>query len=254
MNNFTTPSPKNIHFDEDWSSHPAVEWITAHKNLLLGIFLGLMLFLILASQFINWRTLNAEKDFFQAQTLFTQFQNSAIQQPTENSTAAADFDQLEALLQRHPELKPKYDGGLAQSFLINGQTEQAQPIIEGIFKRTQPDHLSLYQDYTQTSLLIGHGKFEESLQRALKLKTSLDQLDEKGPPLLYIFNLIRIATLYQQASRFQEELNVWDQLQNQPQLRESLMAVNQAFKMGQATLNQYIEERKVALAATINQK
>lgn len=241
MNNSSNPSPKNIHFDEDWSSHPAVEWISAHKNLLLGAFLGLIAVLIIASQLINWRTLNAEKDYFQAQAMFTQFQQLATQ---ENSNADADFEQLETLLQRHPELKPKYEGALAQTFLITGQTPQAQTLIDDIFKRTQPDHLQLYQDYTQTSLLIAQGHYPEALQRSQQLKTSLNQIGEEANPLLYVFNLIRLGMLYQQTGQTQEELNIWDQLQNQTKRIEGVLAANQVLKMGQASLNQYIEERK----------
>lgn len=247
MNN-PSSSPKNLQFDEDWSAHPAIEWLSTHKNILLWALIGLIAFLIIASQLINWRTLNAEKDFFQAQTTFNQFQQAATQ-PQENSMATVDFEQLEAIMQRHPELKPKYEGALAQTFLINGQIPQAQAFIEDIFKRTTPDHLQLYQSYTQTSLLIGQKQYAEGLQQALRLKTTLDQLGEEANPILYVFNLIRIAALYQQTGQIQEELNIWDQLQNQMKRSEALLVANEAFIVGHASLHQYIKERKDALTS-----
>jgi hypothetical protein len=247
MNKYSkSPSLNNIQFDEDWSSHPAIEWLSAHKNILLWAFFGLVATLIIVSRLIAWRTLDAEKDFFQIQTAFTQFQQAAIT-PTDSSTAAADLEQLKALMQQHPELKPKYEGPLAQTLLINGQIPEAQIFIEDIFKRTQPDHLQFYQDYTQTSLLIGQGHYADALERAEQLKSSLDQLAEGVNPILYVFNLIRLAMLYQQTHQPQAEWNAWEELQNQPQRMEAVLTASQVLKIGNASLNQYIEERKNVL-------
>ena len=44
------------------------------KQIFLWGFIGLLVLLIAASRFAVMRTLNAEKDFFQAQAAFTQFQ------------------------------------------------------------------------------------------------------------------------------------------------------------------------------------
>lgn len=242
----TSTSLKNLDLNEDWTSHPTIEWLSNHKNMLLWAFFALIALLVIASRFITWQTLNSEKDFFQAQILFTQFQQAPTN-PTENSSSTSDLDELEAIMQRHPELKPKYEGPLAQTLLINGQTSQAQPFIEDIFKRTKPDHLQLYQDYTQTSLLIGQQNYPEALHRAQQLKATFDQTNEIVNPILYVFNLIRLAMLYQQTDQPQEELKAWEELQTQPQLLDSVFAANQMLKIGQVSLNQYIEERKQTL-------
>ncbi len=241
-------SPKNLSFDEDWSSHPAIEWLSAHKKILLWALFALIALLILASRFAAAKTLNAESDFFQAQTTFTQFQQAAITPTAENSSAPTDLEQLEAIMLRHPELKPKYEGSLAQTLLINGNIAQAKPFIEDIFNRTKSDHLQLYQDYTQTSVLIGEGSYSEALHQAQQLKSTLDQLTAEANPILYVFNLIRLAMLYQQTEQAEQELKTWNELQNQPQRLEAVLAASQVLKAGQASLNQYIEERKNALA------
>ncbi len=239
-------SLNNVDLGEDWSSHPAIEWLSANKKFLLWGFLALLACLILAYRMIATRTLNAESDFFQAQTAFTQFQQASLS--SEENSAEADLQQLQAILQRRPELKPKYEGALAQTLLITGQTAQAQNFAEDIFKRTQPDHLQLYQNYSQTSLLIAEGRYADALQQAQQLQATLDQLNEKANPTLYVFNLIRLAMLYQQTGQPQEELQVWEQFQNQPSYRlDFVLAANHALKVGQASLNQYIEERKQAL-------
>lgn len=241
----TSSSLNNIHFDEDWNSHPAIEWLSAHKNTLLWAVVGLIIALIIASRLVTWRNLDAEKDFFQAQTAFTQFEQAAGN--ATDDTAAADLEQLQAIMQRHPELKPKYEGPLAQTLLIMGQVPQAQTYIEDTFRRTQPDHLQLYQNYTKASVLIGQGLYADALQSAKQLKSNLDELSEGGNPILYVYNLIRLAILYQQMGQPEEELKAWEALQNQSQRLEAFLEASQAYQVGNASLNQYIEERKSVL-------
>lgn len=236
----------NIHFDEDWTSHPAIEWLSAHKNILLWAVFGVIAALIIASRLMTWRTLDAEKDFFQAQTAFTQFEQTAGR-TADSTTAAANLEQLQAIMKRHPELESKYEGPLAQTLLITGQVPLAQTYIEDIFKRTQPDHLQLYQNYTQTSVLIDKGSYADALQSAKQLKSDLDQLNEGANPILYAYNLIRLAMLYQQKGQPEAELKAWEELQNQPQRVKAVFEANQAFQVGNASLTQYIEGRKSAL-------
>lgn len=231
--------------DEDWTSHPAIEWLLAHKSIFLWGFFALLALLILSSRLIAWRTLDAEKDFFQAQTAFTQFEQDVTSaNPT---TASTDLEQLQAIMERHPELKPKYEGSLAQTLLVTGQIPQAKIFIDDIFKRTEPDHLKLYQHYTEASLLIGQGKYPEALDHAKKLKETLDQQGADANSVLYGFNLVRLALLYQQAGQSQEELKIWDDLENQSQAMKGILTVAQAFQIGNASLSQYAEERKNTL-------
>lgn len=244
--NMTKASPstlKNLDLtDEDWSSHPAIVWLTKYKKLLLWIFLGLVILLIAATRFAAMRTLDAEQDYFQAQASFTQFQKDYG-----NHKDLGDLTQLNEIMNRHPEIKPKYQGPLAQTLLISGQIPQAEKFADEVFKRTQPDYLQLYRHYSQISLLIGEDKFEEALSQTKKLKETLNQLGVNETPLLYIYNLMRLALLYQQTGQTKEELAVWDELEMQPERIEAVIATNRVLKIGQASLNQYIEQRKKEL-------
>lgn len=248
MNKSSNPSSlKNIDLgEENLRYHSTIEWLSSHKHIFLWSFVALLALLILAYRFASIRTSNAETDFFQAQHAFSQFQQESTSSGQENSTSS-DLQQLIAIMQRHPELKPKYEGSLAQTLLANGQVAQAQIFAEDIFKRTQPDHLQFYQDYSKASFLIGEGHYSEALQQSQHLQSALDRLSEGTYPVLYVFNLIRLAMLYQETGQPQAELETWKQLQNQPQRLEAVMAAYQLFKVGQASLDQYIDERKKAL-------
>lgn len=244
-NHSSTQSSKNFSLDDDMGSHPVIEWLAAHKSSLLYGFIGLIVAMLVASRFINWQTLNAEKDYSTAETLFNQFQESE-NTSQESSIDVADFQKLEALMQRHPELKPKYEGSLAQTFIIHGQIPQAETLAKDIFQRTQRDHLQLYQDYTQASLVISEGKYTEGLQQAQQLEEKIHRLGGNTHPILNLFNLIRLATLYQITHQFEEELIYWNQLQNQFDSEEA-QKLDQVLKVGQASLSQYIAERIHAL-------
>lgn len=247
MNKSSTPPIKELKLiDESGNAHSLVEWLFAHKSFLLGAFFVLIIALMTVSKLMTWRTLDAEKDFFQAEVIFHQFQKTAFS-PTENSSARSDIEQLKAILERHPELKPKYEGPLAQTLLIESQIPQAQLFVEDIFKRTASEHLYHYQAYTQISLLIEQRLYPEALQRTQQLKSTLDQLSEQAGPLLYVFNLVRLAMLYQEMGQPQEELQAWKELENQPQRMEAVLTASQALKVGKASLMQYIQERKKSL-------
>lgn len=251
MNKPSAPSPQHnipnpFPVDHDWDSHPVVEWLIARKKIILFAFLALIALLIFAARFATWRTLNAESDYFQAETAFTQYQKIATDK-SKNEEAAADLEQLTAIMQRRPELKPKYEGPLAQTLLINGQIPQAENFIKDIFNRTKTDHLQLYQDYTKGSVLIGQGNYRQALENAEQLNAVFDQGMQTSNPILYAFNLIRQALLYQQTEQPQEELKAWQKLQ-QPGNSDALLTANAILRIGQADLVQYIEERISALA------
>lgn len=237
----TAASIKNLDLGDNWSSHPAVEWLLHNKQTFIWVFLGLIVILIAATRFAAMSTLKAENDFFQAQHAFAQFQKEEL--TADNEDATEHLEELEAIMTRHPEIKPKYEGALAQALILTGNHSEAQKFADDIFKRTKPDHLGYYQDYSRTSLLISEGHYNEALPLALQLKVSLEGQGANENPILYVYNLIRIAMLYQQTNQPTEELKSWEELES----LEAVAAADQVFTIGQASLNQYIEQRKKAL-------
>jgi hypothetical protein len=245
MNKSSVNSPlNNVDVGTEWSSQ-AIEWLSSNRKMIIWIFLAFLAFLIFAYRVAAARTLSAESDFFHAQTAFAQFQQANTY--SQDSSASSNLEELKAIMKRRPEIKPRYEGPLTQTLLIMNQPSQAQLFATDIFDRTQSDHLQLYQEYSQTSLLIGEEHYDDALQKTQKLQGILDQADENANQLLYVFNLIRLAMLYQQMNQPENELIAWEKLQNQPQRLESVLATSQVLKVGQASLNEYIEERKKTL-------
>lgn len=239
-------SPSNNNFnlnDSDWTTHPLTEWIFSNKQTIIGLFIGLLALLLISYRLISSQSANAEVDFTKAQAIFTQFQEKALSDP---EAAQKNLEELEPLMTTHPDLKPKYQGSLAQTLLITGQTAKATSFAEEVFKRVKSDHLDLYQNFSETSLLISHQDYTQALEKANQLKEKLEVAPASiTTPLLYEMNLVRLAMLYQEKKEPTEELKIWELLESRTLTPETL----NAFKVGKTPLTQYIKERKKTLSS-----
>ena len=228
--------------DGDLLTHPTIEWIIEKKKILLWGLSIFVVFLILASRLLTWRSLNAESDFFQAQNAFARFEKNQFEL-SENSEAESSLKELTAIMERRPELKPKYQGPLAQGLLVHHQIPQAESFATDIFKRTEKENLDLFRTYTKSSFLIGQGNFEEAIKTSEELKHSLSQSNQEDS-FLNIFNLIRIAFLYQETGQKDKEMKTWEEVQNLGLRSKSFLAAAEILKIGPSTLDQYINIRK----------
>jgi tetratricopeptide (TPR) repeat protein len=249
MGKTSRPSSLNIiDASDEWTSHPAVEWLSANKQIILWGFLALLLLLIGAYRFISHSNHQAENDYYRAETVFAQFQKETFGGNEES--AAASLKELEAIIERHPELKAKYEGQLAQDLLIAGKAVQATPLAEEVFKRTLADAIQLYQDYSVATLLISENQYEKALQQTQQLQQHLSQfVNEKSFENLFAYNFLRLAMLHQQLGHSEEELKVWETIESLPiNLKNVLESTQgQTFNQGKGSLADYINQRKKAL-------
>lgn len=249
MGKTSRPSSLNIIDSADeWTSHPAVEWLSANKQIILWSFLALLLLLISAYRLISHSNHQAENDYYRAETVFAQFQKETFGGNEE--LAGANLKELEAIIERHPELKSKYEGQLAQALLIAGQAAQATPLAEEVFKRTFADAIQLYQDYSVATLLISENQYQKALEQTQQLQQNLNQfIKEKSFENLFVYNILRLAMLHQQMGHTEEELKVWDTIENLPiNLKTVLESTQgQTLNQGKASLADYINQRRKAL-------
>lgn len=243
MNKHSTSSPFNSQdFSDGWMDHPLVEWISTNRKVLLWGLLGLFAALILSYRLISARTLNAETDYFRAEIAFQELQKT----PNNKEKSASYIKELTAIMERRPELHAKYDGALAQYFIIENQPEEAEKFARSTFKRIKPDQLQLFESYANASLLITQGLYQEALQNSLQLQTQLaENSSEISKETLKIYNLLRLAILHQQLGQKEQELAAWEILLNQAEKNtDAFIPIYQLFKTGQTSLGQYIDERK----------
>ncbi len=243
MSKQSTPSSLDREFSDGWMDHPFIDWLTANKQILLWGLVGLFAALLISYRYLSVRNLNAENDFMQAEMAFQK-----IQQGTDSATTAR-LQELTTIMARHPELHAKYDGALAQMLLIQGQIPEAKALAQSTFKRVRPDQLAPYEEYAKTSLLIGEGLYAEALQHSLQLQTQLQEQPAAASTILPVYNLVRLALLYQQLGQKHEESAAWDALlQYTEDQVQTVLTTYQLFQVGHTSLGHYIAERKQALA------
>lgn len=231
-------------FNDKWDIDSIIDWISSNKKIIIGVLVGLFLLLIASYRYLSQKDVNAEINFLKAETLFTQFQENNFSNP---ELAREKLKELDELFKKHPDLQVKYDGALAQSLLLSNQIPQSSSFMKAIFNRVQPDHLEFYQQYSQNSLIIGGGDFTKALQDAQELRKTIESSNSVGSyPILYLFNLIRIAVLQDQLGQKQEEIHVWKLIETHLASYPNDL-VNQAFKVGNTSLEKYMKTRKAAI-------
>jgi hypothetical protein len=148
-------------------------------------------------------------------------------------------------MSRHPELHAKYDGALAQYFIIHNQIAEAKPLAEATFKRVKPDQLNLYESYAKATLLISEGSYQQALLATNELQKQLASQPQQTDMILSVYNLIRSALLHEQLNQTNEAATRWDILLNQSQQNPEIALITaQLFQTGQMNLEQFIKGRK----------
>ncbi len=175
-----------------------------------------------------------------------------------HSSESESFTHLCELMEKHENIASEYDHLMVQHLLISEETDKVQSLIGKIFDRA-PIEGSYYQDFSQTSIAISQGKYEEALEQALRLKDKLgedelfwdqdSELANFGSNLV-AFNLLRIASLYKETCNFPKEFIAWNELSkyvgwNQDnEIRPCLKVFDLHFGNQQVSLKDYMEFRQ----------
>lgn len=229
--------------DSSW-----IEWVDQNKKNLLFGFLAFFAVLVISYRFAVANNRSSQGDFYQIHKDFERLQSESIGLGTNEE--GNNLNQIETILNRHPDLHAKYDGSIAQALIIAQQPEMAKPFAEKAFLRLKNEPINFYEDFAQTSLLISAGQYEQALKQAKFLKEQLDQgTAQNFGGTLYLFNLIRIASLHKQLGESNEELKAWEDLEQYKGGVDSLLALHQLFREGNTSLSHYTDYRTKTLKA-----
>lgn len=242
-------APLENHLKQFTDDSPLMEWLQKQgKNLLIGllIFIALLFIAYRMSSLGNART---EADYSEAAQQFTLFQKS-------NDKDA--YDKLQVILNRNPELHPKYDGQLAQLLINRDDPQGAQAFAALVFDRVRNDDVPYYEEFGAITLLISKGDYSTALERSKNLKQKLlkdasnTQQDRVFGDLLFAYNLLRIAMLEQKAGTKEGEQTAWSEWKSYTTASTNSASIKAApfytldslFGEGQLTLNNYIKSRQ----------
>lgn len=170
---------------DELDENPFVEWINKNKSNLIYGFLILIATIFLLYRFMAGTASRNEKDFYAADTYGSKLYVA--------EDAKDNITKLNEIVARQPELASKYDGTMAQTYLLLNMPEEAKPLMERNLSRIQEDPYS--QSSAKISLLVGEGKLKEAYSESLKLKEGIKKANIDSVPLLYLYNMYRIHSL-----------------------------------------------------------
>lgn len=162
--------------------------------------------------------------------------------------------EVESILDRHEELKPKYEGRLAHYFLRNGNVDKAAELLHTSLERSASVNGSFHHAYSENTLRIAAGDYTTALTAAEELQKELDALEQPSghPEILVSFNLLRIAILQQQVNNPEAEKVAWKAFRERStwlenthsKLSPNLHLLSEHFAQGSVRLNDYIKARE----------
>lgn len=179
-------------------------------------------------------------DYLQAQIAYEKWSsNPTAEQQT--------FEKLEKLIAIHPSLYKKFGTLIAEKCVVLNEAALAGKFAHGAFTQMK-DFIPYHLLFSKAALLIADSKYDQALNEAIFLK---EQLAEKQDSTLFIFNLIRIASLQKNLGLSQneadslEEIRSW--LRSGIGSREAKKAVSVVFSENSLSLLDYIDFRKKEL-------
>lgn len=226
--------PSHLFIGENFWDRPFFQWALENiKSIGYGALLALLT-LIVIYRILATQSAKDEKDY----ALVSQEINNLH----EKGKTEAALEKLDPLLSQHPEIKPSYEGVIAQELLIQGDITLAKPLIGDIFTRVKPLLGTHYFAYSNTSLLLEEGKLEPALQEAYRLKEEI--LNERGENrsfegVLYAFNLIRIALIERELNHSPEEKKAWEELRK---LEKGIHEISIPEETAKRIMNHFDEE------------
>lgn len=243
-----------------WEDIPAIQWLSQYGTTLLIAVLGAIALVFIAYRISTIGTESEEASFWNADKEFLQFVNpeTMASDPLAGEDALA---KLKKIIDSNPELHAKYDALIAQTLINRDEAGDAMPFANPAIKRTEAENSPYYADYSQTTLLISDGKYDEALKKALALdKQMRDALAQNKTPaerqfgdMLFAFNVLRIGTLQRQLNLKADELKTWQdwkqflQGTQYPAMAKAFQQQRIIYSEGKTSLSDYIDMREKAL-------
>lgn len=223
----------NSQFYKDLNENPSILWLSNNGQWLAYALIGLFIILFLVYRFTINTSVDQQNIYWKTET---NYQTLANPEKTIGQKKEA-LQQLHSELEIDPSLQPKFDGLIAQNLFQNSLAQDAIPYAERAIKRTQTENSPYFSSYAQNSILITKNQYEEALKNAIQLKTDLQG---KKLDILYLLNLVRIASL-QQHLKLPEEKQSWNEI-IQLEKNHSVNLLD-SIKEGSVTLRKYLETR-----------
>lgn len=232
---------------DSFAEHPIVQWISQNGRSLLYALLGLVALFLIGYRLMGGQGSNSAKDYLSVEREMGIFL-AAERSETGAAQAKDSLDKLTRLLNKYPDLRAKYEGLIAQQLIVRGDVAAAIPLAERTLARISQEHIPLYSQYSQTTLLIEKGSDAEALEQATALQAKVNEKDASG---LFAANLLRMAMLNQKLGKKNDELKTWQILKETLTQSDNDQLVR-ALSEGRISILDYIAFREKELKSQVN--
>lgn len=229
------------------------EWLTNYGKILLIAIACFGAVLLIGLRLSYGSSGKQISDYLKAKKEFATFQTA------EGEAQKEAFAGLQQIMQRLPDLHAKYDGLIAQQLLLQNDVKQGEEYAGMTLLRTDRDHLSIFSEFSRIALLISQGDYKTALDKTTQLKKKM--IEQPAPrsfgDILFAYNLLNQAFLYQQLGNTVAEKEKWRELKRYAGLvneapptdlfsRQAFLEMFAQFEAGKVTLKEYIEMREKA--------
>jgi hypothetical protein len=199
------------------------------SKLLLGI-VAIICLAVWAERLL-WSNENQNKqDFIVVHQIFERFHKG-------EGLAEESIEAAENILERHPELHPKYDAMLALTFFSQANERKAEKYARSLIEQVDSELPPLYQHYAKTTLLIAEKGYAQAFEEALALQEQLK--GKSGYQTLDAMNTLRLLFLADTLGDTTQKNIFWKKLEKHP----AYPSIQPLFHEGKLSLEDYIKRK-----------
>lgn len=206
-----------------------VEKVKEKSRLIITLSCVLATMVALSYKLMKLRESRIEDDYHNAHLFFEKWQGGDEQ----------SFDALSRLFKNRPSLKTLFRGRITQHLISLKKVKLAEEYRLSTYAKTP------HERYAATSFLIAEGDFILALNQAQELENELETA-KSAQQLLRAFNLLRIACLEKEVGTKKGELEAWRKLDALE--GAALPFLQEAFRLNEVTLADYLKQRKEILS------
>jgi hypothetical protein len=188
---------KSLSGQESFS--PFVHWMIQKRKALVLATSALLVAVICFAIIRSKNTKQYFQDIQRAEVLAEDLEQVNPQEDPEKATS-----ELMSICSRQKDLKPRYDGIIAQNLIIEGKP--SENFAEGAIESLQVNNLPLFSQFSEITLLSEQGKLPEALSKAKALLENSPNFTLRACTLLQIASLQRAVKQQEGCKKTVEEL------------------------------------------------
>ena len=190
---------------DEQSSSRVVDWIVKNQKTFAATFAIVLLLAIFAVWQVSTKNAQRTKDFEQAHFLAQDLEkNSFAISDDDESSRKNIIQQLTVLNDKYPDLHKRYDGIIAQEYILDQNESKIDPYAKRAIDQLQSVGLQYFANFSEISRLVAKNKLDEARSMAQALNTALKENATSKTFALRAYTLLQLVALNKKLGSDQE--------------------------------------------------